>query len=287
MDQSMFLILLIAVVPIGIYMYYRKKKNKKNQPVVTGKKKKLDSESWLTIKKYLKENGETGKEIVELFIERRFEETDSTNLTKEQKKTLQAKEKEKKLLDKKAKKQDPKAFKELKKDEKHVKKPELWLLYFVTRNAKTLELDEPRIIEAQISHVRKTKKDSERVITVNDKIDFNEEMLWLKPLKDKQDEVEIKNLKEAEKKQLKQNNKKKNVWEQLKTGFKSTTKKTEQKAPKEPAVEETKTKPEAVEKTQAPATKKSVTKKVEVSPTTEAAKKVKKTATTKPTQKKD
>lgn len=208
MDQSMLFILLALIIPIGGYMFYKSKKNKKNAPVTTGKKKKLESESWLTIKKYLKENGETGKEIVELFVERRPEEADASSLSKEQKKILQAKQKEKKLLDKKAKKQDPKAFKEAKKGEKYNRKPELWMLYFITRNAKTHELDQPRLIEAQITQVRKSKKDSERVITVNDKIDFAEEMIWIQPLKDKHDEAEIKNQKEIEKKQLKIEHKK-------------------------------------------------------------------------------
>ncbi|MGL4948727.1 MAG: DUF5385 family protein [Mycoplasma sp.] len=208
--DNMLWILLILVVPLGIFFVWKSKKKKKEAGIAenqvgAGKKRKQDSETWTTIKTYLKSHGETGKEIIELFVIKRPDENDTSNLTKEQKKQHAINEKKKKEEAKELKKSDPQAAKENKKSKKNknVQKDEQWILMFTTRNAKTKEVDEPRIIEANIEYVKKSKKETERVITVNDKIDFKKEMEWIKPLKDKEDEQEKKNREIQEKKDLK------------------------------------------------------------------------------------
>lgn len=204
-SSNMFVLLLLLLVPIGIFMFikFRKKKTEAGAQGLTGKKRKQESEAWSTIKSYLRNQNEIGKEVVELFVVKRPDENDSSNLNKEQKKEFDKKQKEKKALAKLEKQKDPKAFKEKQAHEKRQKKPEIWMLYFTTRNAKTKEFDEPRIIEAQINYIRKSKKESDRVITVNDKVNFNDELKWIQPLKDKEDQQELKNKQVKEKKDFK------------------------------------------------------------------------------------
>ncbi len=180
----------LILIPIIIFIFIKHKKNKEggNTEVISGKRKKQESEAWVTIKKYLKDHNETGKEIIELFVVKRLEEQDVASLpTKELRKQKKEENKKKKDEMKALKAKDPNKYKELKKAEKETRKPELWLLYFVTRNPKTKENDKPRIIECKIEYKKISKKVTDRVIHVNDHVNFKKEMEWIKPIKDKED----------------------------------------------------------------------------------------------------
>lgn len=209
--NNMFLLLLILIIPIGIFLFWKKRKKRKEEgeKVVSGKQRKLDSEAWVTIKKYLKDQNETGKEIIELFVVKKPDENDTNSYaTKELKKKQKKELKAKKKLEKIEKKQDPVAYKQKKKSERLTKKPpEHWFLYFITRNAKTKAVDEPRLIEAIISYKRINRKQSDRVINVNPLVDFEKEWEWIKPIKEKEDKQKEKNQAAALKKQAKEKKK--------------------------------------------------------------------------------
>lgn len=195
-NQNMWLMMLVVLIPIGIFIWFRhkKQKNEEGSKVVSGKRKKQESEAWVTIKKYLKDQNETGKEIVELFVVKRIEEQDVSSLpTKELRQQQKLENKKKKDEMKALKAKDPEKYKKLRKEEKSTKKPELWLLYFVTRNPKTKENDKARIIECKIEYKKISKKTTDRVIHVNDKVNFKKEMEWIKPIKDKEDQITLKN----------------------------------------------------------------------------------------------
>ncbi len=195
-QSSMWLMLLLILVPIGIFIFLKSKKKKREEgtEIISGKRKKQESEAWVTIKKYLKDHNETGKEIVELFVVKRIEEQDVSSLpTKELRAQKKEENKKKKAEMKALKEKDPKKYKEIRKAEKSARKPELWLLYFVTRNPKTKENDKPRIIECRIEYKKVSKKVTDRVIHVNDKVNFKKEMEWIKPIKDKEDQMKIRN----------------------------------------------------------------------------------------------
>ncbi len=187
--------LLIIILPIGIFIYMKHKKGKDgdNSVLISGKRKKQESEAWVTIKKYLKDKNETGKEIVELFVVKRIDDTDVASLPTKELRKKQKEENKKKKQDLKAlKNKDPKKYKEAKKAEKE-RKPEVWLLYFVTRNPKTKNNDNARIIECTIEYKKISKKETDRIIHVNDKINFKKEMEWIKPIKDKEDLIRQRN----------------------------------------------------------------------------------------------
>ena len=210
-NNNMFLILLILIVPLGIFFFMRSRKKKKEQgqQVISGKRKKLESEAWVTVKKYLKDHNEVGKEIVELFVVKRPDPNDSSNLlTKELKQKHKIEKKKRKEQEKLEKKKDPKAYKEKKKKEKMKNRDEYWCLYFVTRNAKTKKIDEPRIIEAKITYIKINKKQTDRVIKASDNLNFKKEWEWIKTIKEKEDDAKLKNEKIQQKKIEKENIKK-------------------------------------------------------------------------------
>lgn len=224
MDNTIF-ILILLVVPVGGFFIWRSRKKKKEQggAPIAGKKRKTENESWNTIKTYLKNQNETGKEIVELFVCKRPDAKETSHLNKDQKKEHALEQKKQKTLDKLEKQKDPKAFKAKKAHDKKAKMPELWMLYFTTRNAKTNVMDEPRILEAIITHQKISKKKTDRVITVNDKINFEDELKWILPLKQKEDEQQLKNQKMIDKKKQKDLEKKQKKNAKVKSGNKVDT----------------------------------------------------------------
>lgn len=91
---------------------------------------------------------------------------------------------------------------ELKK-KKRAKPKELYVVLFTTRNAKTLIIDEPRAIECEVRLVKINKKENRREIDVVRALDYEEEMLWIEPIKAKDDEIYNKRLEADKKKQQK------------------------------------------------------------------------------------
>ncbi len=188
MKPEFFSLMLILIIPFGIFLYFRNKKKKEQESLVVGNRKERKDEVWTVVKKFLKENNELGKEILQMFPARKRDENDVTNMTKEQKEAY----KKKKQAEKAARKADPalaKQYKEEKKKNKKARQPEEWFIYFQTWNSRTKEIDEPRILAVEIRYVRIDKKKTERKVIVKGLADFNQEFEWIKPLKEKQDKI--------------------------------------------------------------------------------------------------
>ncbi|MGL4616827.1 MAG: DUF5385 family protein [Mycoplasmoidaceae bacterium] len=175
--------LLLLIIPIGVLIYFVQKK-KNDSSTTVSKKRRDDDEVWKTLKSYIKKNSEVGKEIIESFVAKRppvdfIDKSLSKEEIIEQKRAL----KEKNKLEKEKKKQ-------LKKEGKRYIDPEqkeLYVVLFTTRNPKTLVEDKPRAIECQVVNKKVDKKNFEREIVVTKTLDYDEEIKWILPIKEKEE----------------------------------------------------------------------------------------------------
>ncbi|MGL5246253.1 MAG: DUF5385 family protein [Mycoplasmoidaceae bacterium] len=175
--------LLLLIIPIGVLIYFVKKK-KKGSTNTVAKKRRDDDEVWKTLKSYIKKNSEVGKEIIESFVAKRppvdfIDKSLSKEEITKQKKAI----KEKHHLEKEKKKQ-------LKKEGKRfieAEQKELYVVLFTTRNPKTLVEDKPRAIECQVVNKKVDKKNFEREIIVTRTLEYDEEIKWILPIKEKEE----------------------------------------------------------------------------------------------------
>ncbi len=211
-----FLILLI-IIPVGIFLYMKNKKKKQQEGNFSGNRKTRKDEVWNIVKTYLKENNEYGKEIIELFPAKRRDPDDVSSMNKAEKEEYKKRQKEIKAL----KKTNPEKYKKIKTEKKKKEKnrqPENWLLYFQTWNSKTKELDEPRILSVEVKFIKVDKKRTERKVLIKGLADFEKEYEWIKPLKEKEDKIIEKQRRINENKRQKviEQNKKKKLKDELK-----------------------------------------------------------------------
>ncbi len=214
-NNNYLFILLILILPVGAFLYMRNKKKNESESIAVGSRKERKDEVWNVVKKYLKENGETGKEILQMFPAKKRDENDVTNMTKEQKIAY----KQKKKAEKAARKADPelqKKYKEDKRNQKYNRKPEEWFIFFQTWNSRSKVIDEPRILSVEIRYVRIDKKKTERKVIVTGLADYDKEFEWIKPLKEKEDKIIEKQtrINEAKKQRVEENKKKREKKEQ-------------------------------------------------------------------------
>ncbi|MDE6645745.1 MAG: DUF5385 domain-containing protein [Malacoplasma sp.] len=181
-DNNLLLILLIVLVPVGIFFWWKKrKKNQSTGGVV--QKRHEGNEVRDTIKKFLKSNGEIGKELVESYVVKRADPyVVNRALPKEEQ------EKQKKLI-KERKEQEKQKKIECKKEGKTYKKEkprELYVVLFVTRNSKTGVEDKPRAIECEVKNIKKgnSRKSpvEKKIITLGER-NYEEESKWILPIK--------------------------------------------------------------------------------------------------------
>ncbi|ACI60015.1 DUF5385 family protein [Ureaplasma urealyticum] len=204
--NSNFLMILIIIIPIILVVVFimrkKRKQNGENQANVNNKDKSDTNEVWATIKKYLRSIDDKGKEVIDSYVVKRAEPHNLAQMTKQQKIDYKNEQKAIKAL----KTTNPEQYKiemERIKKEKRAKPKELYVVLFTTRNAKTLVVDEPRAIECEVRLVKVNKKENRREIDVVRALDYDEEMLWIEPIKAKDDEIYNKRLEADKKKQQK------------------------------------------------------------------------------------
>ncbi|MDE5651755.1 MAG: DUF5385 domain-containing protein, partial [Ureaplasma sp.] len=190
------------IIPIAfiVFIVFKKKKNG-NDKSPNGnqlKNKQQRDEVWLTIKRYLRDNNEIGKEIIDSYVVKRPDPRSNkleNKKFKEEMKTL--------------KNTNPEEYKNrkiLKKIESRKKARELYVVLFSTRNTKTHEVDPPRAIECEVLYKRIDKKTNQRVIEIQDKVlDYKKEMEWIKPIKEKDDKELARQLKLNQKRMERRN----------------------------------------------------------------------------------
>ncbi|MDE5617411.1 MAG: DUF5385 domain-containing protein [Ureaplasma sp.] len=199
-NNLFFIILIIIPIAFIVFIVFKKKKNG-NDKSPNGnqlKNKQQRDEVWLTIKRYLRDNNEIGKEIIDSYVVKRPDPRSNkleNKKFKEEMKTL--------------KNTDPEEYKNrkiLKKIESRKKARELYVVLFSTRNTKTHEVDPPRAIECEVLYKRIDKKTNQRVIEIQDKVlDYKKEMEWIKPIKEKDDKELARQLKLNQKRMERRN----------------------------------------------------------------------------------
>ncbi|MDE6473287.1 MAG: DUF5385 domain-containing protein, partial [Ureaplasma sp.] len=198
-----------------IVFIIKKKKNGGNYQKKQRREEK--DEVWATVKKYLKQNNEMGKEVIDTFTVKRPNPYDLTSMTKEQKIEYKLKQKQLKELKNSNFEQYKKEL-AIDKINRRKKPKELYVVIFVTRDAKTGVEDEPRAIECEIVMKKIDAKRSQRTIQINGLVDYEKEMKWIKPIKDKQDKIYLDRIKREQqrKAKLEAKNKKKQEIEEAK-----------------------------------------------------------------------
>lgn len=197
--NSSFFSIIILIVPIVLIFLYIKKKKKGNSDQGVFKKRRDGDEVWKTIKDFLKSKNEMGKEVVESYVAKRpsLSNIDKSLPKEEQKKfKKELKETEKKI------KEEEKKIKKSGKKIKQKKEKEIYVVLFVTRNAKNVKRDtnntsidnvpsienvainDPaRAIECEVTTIKISKKETERKIKVLREVSYEIESKWILPIK--------------------------------------------------------------------------------------------------------
>lgn len=200
--SPLFLLLLLAV-PIGLFFYFMKKKKSKEAAKGPTSRHEGD-EVWKTVKDFLKNNGDLGKEIVETYVAKRPDENIinrslSKDEQKKQKEEIRKRKEELKLENKKLKKEG--------KLPKNIKPRELYVVLFTTRNPKNKKVDSPRAIECEVKMIKKNKYDTERKIVILGERNYKKESEWILPIKEAEEARFRKEIERREKKQKKKKQK--------------------------------------------------------------------------------
>ena len=176
--------ILILIIPIAVVFYFfsKKKKNRANVGFDGTPKKAKKDEVWQTIKKFMHQIGENGKEVVYSFVAKRPNPMQEKKIRK-----LYIEETDKYIKENNL---DKKAAKKYKAQRNKEASRELYCIYFVSRDTKTRSLDKPRIFEAEVIQklTGQKKEPTKRVIVINGLKDFDTEFKWIEPLKKREDE---------------------------------------------------------------------------------------------------
>lgn len=166
--NSIWLLVILSIGVVGFIIYKKRQDSKTNNSFLSSRKNK--DEVWRTIKQYLKDNNEAGKEIVDSYVVKRrdidmFDPYGS-------------------IYDRKNKVIESRIRKWYYKQNKIAKQTrELFVVVFTTRNVKTLEIDKPRAIEVEVINKKINKNEFDRKILINSLLDYDQEMEWIFPIR--------------------------------------------------------------------------------------------------------
>lgn len=173
-------VILLVVIGLAIFAWYKKKKDAKNaNPFLSSRKNK--DEVWTTIKRFLKDSNEHGKEIVDSYVVKRSHvdmvdpngsyqykknknfELKIRKLQRDRLNEINKKEGKKKVLPPKAR--------------------DLFVVVFTTKDSKTGVVDKPRAFECEVINTKVSKKEYDRKIVINSICDYETEMEWIAPVR--------------------------------------------------------------------------------------------------------
>lgn len=188
---NLFFLVILLVIPVGLFFYIKKKKKDKENEIPKGRHE--GDEVWKTVKDFLKNNGEIGKEIIETYVAKRPDENIVDKTLPKEKQLEQKKEIKLRKLKLKEENKKLKAEGKLAKQEKQ---RDLYVVLFRARNSKTNIEDVPRVIECEVKMIKKGKYETERKILTLGERDYEVESKWILPIKEAE---ELKYKKELEK----------------------------------------------------------------------------------------
>lgn len=186
-DNNNLFLLLLILIPIIIIVVMIFKKKKKNENVSRYEGRAVKDEVWRTLKRFLKDKGEIGKEIIDSYVVKVPNPYDKSKMTPQQKVDFEAKQAKLKELKQTNPVEYKKEYKAYKKAMARV--PEEYMIWFVTKDAKTGEVADPRILLCRIEYKRTDRKARERMINIIGLQNYEKEMEWIKPIKDKDDRL--------------------------------------------------------------------------------------------------
>lgn len=173
-------IFIIIIIGGLIWWFIKKKKNKgmtDNNMLSTRRSK---DEVWKTIKQYLKDNNEYGKEIIDSYVvKRNHVDYINPNWTRKEKENKKAEIKIRNFY----RKQEKKAAKLSGKTYEIPPVKDLYVVAFTSRDTKSLNADTPRAIECEVLNKKINKKEWDRKILINGALNYDEEMEWIAPIK--------------------------------------------------------------------------------------------------------
>lgn len=172
-------ILLIGIIGFVIYYFFKKRKKGKETAHIVSNRRNKD-EVWKSIKQFLKDNDEYGKEIIDSYVVKRnhvdYIDPNASKTEKLNKKAeIKIRDFQKKQLRLQAKAQNKKYY--------PAKVQDLFVVTFITRDTKSHALDQPRSIECEVINQKVSKKEWDRKILINGELNYNEEMEWIAPIK--------------------------------------------------------------------------------------------------------
>lgn len=166
--NSIWLFILLSIGIVGFVIYKKRQDSKTNNSFLSLRKNK--DEVWKTIKQYLKDNNEVGKEIVDSYVVKRRD--------------IDMLDPYGSVYDRKNKIIESRIRKWYYKQNKIAKQThELFVVVFTTRNVKTLEEDKPRAIEVEVINKKINKNEFSRKILINSLLDYEQEMEWIFPIR--------------------------------------------------------------------------------------------------------
>lgn len=178
--QSFLPIIFVVIIGVAIFAWYKKRKANKNaNPFLSSRKNK--DEVWKTIKQFLKDNGEQGKEILDSYVCKRnhvdMVDPNGSFLYKKNKNyELKIRKWQRKEMNKKLKAQH-------KKEIKPPKARDLFVVVFETRDSKTGKKEAPRCFECEVINTKIDKKNYDRKIVIHKELDYDTEMEWIAPVR--------------------------------------------------------------------------------------------------------
>jgi len=174
---GIFFIVILVVVAFTIYK--KKQADKDANPFLSGRKNK--DEVWQTIKRFLKDNGEQGKEIVDSFVVKRDHiDTNNPNNSELERLNKASEIKIRSWQDKKAK-AEAKASGTIAPERPRPR--DLFVVVFKTRDTKTHTEDPTRCFECEVVNTKIGKSKYDRKILVHGELNLDKEMEWIAPIR--------------------------------------------------------------------------------------------------------
>ena len=170
-------LILIVVVGIAIFAWYKKRKaNREANPFLSSRKNK--DEVWKTIKQFLRDNNEQGKEIVDSYVVKRNHvdmiDPNGSNLVKKNKTyELKIRKWQRNQINK------TKGIKKV----GPIPARDLFVIVFKTKDTKTNIEDAPRCFECEVINTKISKKEYDRKIVIHGLLDYDSEMEWIAPVR--------------------------------------------------------------------------------------------------------
>lgn len=198
------LIIIIVIIAIaGIFLLPRmlkKKRAEKAKALISQRHDK--DEVWKTIKQYLKDTNQYGVEIVDTYVIRRnpveYINPLDSSYVKDKVRAANA-------LREFQFKQELLKAKKIGKNARFMrpKQRDLYVVLFQTKNIKTNELLPPQAIECEVVTKKINRKEWDRKILINGKLNYDNEMIWIAPARALELQHNAKNIAATEVKQKK------------------------------------------------------------------------------------